>query len=79
METAAGQSCFENLCARESLLQRNGPSGMRSWSSRSVLILTSLLFLLHCLHLTGLFSGEKQSITICQMLEEQGKYICSLH
>lgn len=73
METAAGQSCFENLCRRETLLQKQAfRPGMGSWSPRSLLILTSLLFLLHC------FLGKTINNYISDA-EGARKYICRAH
>lgn len=71
METAAGESCFENLGGRETLLQKqafgDGLVVSQIRTHTDIFTIFAALFTFN-----QIIFWEKQSITICQMLEEQG-------
>lgn len=78
METAAGESCFENLCGRETLLQKpafgEGVVVSQIRTNTDIFTILAALFTFN-----WIIFWEKQSIIIYQMLEEGRKYICSLY
>lgn len=71
METAAGESCFENLCGRETLLQKQAfGDGVVVSQIRTNTDIFTILAALYTFN--WIIFWEKQSIIIYQMLEEQG-------